>query len=388
MRRVLASAAAATIALVGAVVSISNQATAAPTVTTAGLAVDGYLLLDLGSPDRFEYRTTEAPRLASKTQQITQSSTNKCQVSPTSGGLVSLIPTGGDVGLITDGLGTRAKNGGTNCGQITGTQSLSVKLGTDLAGKAISRAEVDVESKFACSLRVTWNYKGVVLATEKYTLSTRADCGPDSGSNDNTRVRISAPSGGADEVVFSAAQGAVSIEGGVESPALTTEDTLGTLLNTKASVFEIVEYDGVLDCEGTGANVYRENDVTLTRVDPDSLECVPIAFALSRVDDEVTFAKDLGTQTFAEFTLDLTWEPEPSTYPGRVTEIDYFDGRGFNDMVFCAGTTLDPLLPGDQIPSTTLEDGWCVASQSTLLVGSDQMQVTEKLYGKSDPRMR
>ena len=127
----------------------------------------------------------------------------------------------------------------------------------------------------------------------------------------------------------------------------------------------------------------------LTRIDPDSDKCVPIAFALSRVNDEVTFAKNVDVQPFAEFTLDLTWAAEPSSYPGRVTIVDYFDGAGEQPMDFCDGTTADPALAGDKVPlPDDRPDGWCVASQSTVLVGDGKMQVTEKLYGKSDPRFR
>ena len=388
-RSIVALAAAGGLALVaGGFAGTASQA--APTLTELpGLPVDGYLVLDLGTQDRFEYRQAASPDDASTTQLITQSRNKKCQVDPTAGPLAELSATGGDVGLSTDGLGVRAKNGGTNCGRIAGDgESLSITLGDELADRLISRAEVDVESKFACVLRVEWKIAGESLGTEEIPLSTSSDCGPDSGSNDNVRVPIAAPNGGADEVVFSAAEGAVSIEGGAEGAPLEASDELGLLLGTNASVFELVESDGVLDCAGTDANTFKEDGLTLTRVDPDSEDCVPIAFALSRVNDEVTFAKNLDVQPFAEFTLDLTWEPEPSSYPGRLTEIDYFDGVGFQPMDFCDGTTADPELVGDKIPSTTIDDGWCVASQSTVLVGNGQMQVTEKLYGKSDPRMR
>lgn len=162
--------------------------------------------------------------------------------------------------------------------------------------------------------------------------------------------------------------------------------------DTAPTVVSLSGADGVLDCEDgtTGENVYEESGITLTRVDldADTGECLPLAFTLDRDGEEVAFIKDIADQPFAEFTLTITWDPEPASYPGRVTQIDYLDGEGFQDMVFCDGTAADPVLPGDQIPSTAIEDGWCVADSDPDLVGDGLMQVTETLYGLSDPRFR
>jgi hypothetical protein len=369
-----------------------GTAVSAPSVATGGLQTTGFLLLDLGHPDRVELR--DSTGAVQQQQAITTTTHPKCKVSPTSGPLAALVATGGDVGLAGNGLGVRSTIWGQPCGTIKGSQSLSLALGAALDGQVITKAEVDVESWFACRLKVTWRLDGVTVGTEERKLSNRSDCGPDANTarlqtqtfttNNNVRVQLTAPASGADEIIFAAGpHSLISIEGGVENSA---RGPLGTQLDTSASVFALSEVDGTLDCAGTGDNVYTEGDVTLTRIDADSPECEKIAFALTRDGNDVVFSKDLAAQPQAEFTLDIPWDVEPTTYPVDPTLIDYFDGNGLNPMVGCAGTTADPSLPGDQIPSTPAVDGWCVASQSVVLVGGGNMQVTEKLYGLADPR--
>ena len=190
-RSIVALAAAAGLALAaGGFASTASQA-ATPTVTEfPGLPVDGYLVLDLGTQDKFQYRPAASSVDTPSEQLITQSRNKKCQVDPTAGPLAELSATGGDVGLNTDGLGVRAKNGGTNCGQVAGDQELSIKLGDDFAEKLISRAEVDVESKFACVLRVEWKLDGQTVGDpEEIPLSDSSDCGPDSGSATTSECR-------------------------------------------------------------------------------------------------------------------------------------------------------------------------------------------------------
>ncbi len=375
------------VAAVAAASALTSPAAAAGTsVGAGGLEQGGYLELDLGATDQFRFRGS-AEASPTQVQAISQGG-KKCQVSPENGPLAGLAAVGGDVGIATDGLGVRAKNGGTNCGQIAGAQSLTLSLGPALSDRVITAAEVDLESKFACTASFTYLLDGTVLGADVVTLSDRSDCGPDSGGADNTRVALDVP--GANAIRVQAVQGAISVEGGADTTAL--DGGIAERIGSDASVFELASSDGVLDCEDglTGENVYSEDGVTITRVDLDaeSGQCLPIAFALSRDGNELTFSKDLEDQPFAEFVLDIAWDPEPSVYPGRTTQIDYFDGRGFLDLAFCAGTTADPWLPSDQIPSTTEIDGGCSAGQSVTLVGGGNMQVDEKIYLKNDPRLR
>jgi hypothetical protein len=307
----------------------------------------------------------------------------------TEGDLAILSVTGGDLGFRDNGLGVRAKGPGTNCGQISGAgQSLTLKLGTAFDEKAISRVEVDVESKFACEMDVAYLLDGAPVGSETLTLSTRSDCGADSGSNDNYRKVLPDPAGdqvGAlfDEIVFQAAGGgAISLEGGFENP---DRDALGVLLETNATIFELVDFTGI-DCLESDSSV---RDLVLTRTD-DSENCQLIPYTLTREGNTIDLIKDIGTQTEATFTLEINnWDPEPSQYPVPATQIDYTprsDESGLEDMVWC---DLDgdgnPVLPDDQIPGGEI-DGWCVLYQETNLVGDGMMQVTETLFGKGDPR--
>ena len=312
------------------------------------------------------------------------------------GPLAVVTATGGDLGFRDAGLGVRAKGPGTNCGQITGPQqAVSLKLAQAFDGKVISSAEVDVESKFSCSMDVAYKLEGTLLGTETIDLSSQSDCGPDSGSSDNYRVTLPAPDGlliGTlfDEVLFSAAgSGAISVEGGTEN---SDRGALGALLDTNDSIFELVDFTGI-DCLETDDSV---TGLTLTRTD-DTENCRLIPYSLSRDGNSVDLIKNVGTQTQATFTLDVNaWDPEPAVYPVPPTQIDYTPdstATGPEPMVMCSGTAENPslpLTPGgveiDQNPVTPNVDGWCVVSTSATIVGDGQMQVTESLYGKGDPR--
>jgi hypothetical protein len=369
-----------------------------------GLEPGGYLLLDLGATDQVSY-LEDASDTTPVVQTITESSNKKCQVDPTTGPLVTFAASPGAVGINKDGLGNRSGSG-RSCGEVTGEESISIKLvsggpSDPLSDRLISHAEVDVQAKAegapSCVLGVTYKLRGAVVGSESIALSSGGgDCDNDSGPSDNYRVVLE-PTSSVDEIVFTAESGVISLHGGADGTPAAPAPSAGATLGTLASVFVLDQVDGLLDCpfEPNGLpNVYTQDGVTLTRIDePDT--CIPVSFSLQRDGNQLTFLKDLEDQPFAEFTLDITWDPEPAVYPGRVTEIDYFDGNGFNPMVFCGGTTALPSLeladggPGDQIPATpSLVDGGCIASQSTVLVGGGLMQDTEKIYLISDPRFR
>jgi hypothetical protein len=369
---VLVSGAALALAAAG-LTATTSQADEGPT----------YLLLD----------TTSTSASFSNDNQTQPIVVNKTCAATTSGPLAVVTATGGDLGFRDAGLGVKTKGPGTNCGQISGAgSSVSLALGTAFSEKAISLAEVDVESKFSCSMAVQYKYDGDVLGTETIKLSSRSDCGPDSGSGDNYRVTLPNPEGMLvgtlfDEVVFSAVGGgAISIEGGAEN---SDRGDLGTALDTNGSVFELVDFKGI-DCLEEDASV---TGLTLTRTD-DSDDCRLIPYSLSRDSNTIDLIKNVGTQTEATFTLEVNdWDPEPAQYPVPPTQIDYTpksDETDPVDMVMCDGTETEPSLPlaeGDLNPTTPdAIDGWCVVSTEATIVGDGQMQVTETLYGKGDPR--
>ena len=110
-------------------------------------------------------------------------------------------------------------------------------------------------------------------------------------------------------------------------------------------------------------------------------ECEPVGVLLRTDSSGEAQTADLEKPPGNEpATLDLTWEPEPAVLPLPVTEID-FDGPQGNPaepVQFCDGTFLAPIAL----------DGvaWCLVSQTTTLVGEQQVVVTERYFGLGDPR--
>ena len=375
-RRLVSLISAGAVALASAsVIASSSQ---------AALGDVEYLLVD----------TSAAPvaSLGATVQPITVA--NNCLVTDADGppALIDISVTGGDLGFTDNGFGVKAKGPGRNCGQITGDQSLALALGTDVDAKIITDAEVDIESKFACEAIVEYWRDGSLESTETIPLSDQSDCGPDSGNNDNKRVQLTLPTGGADSIVFKAgSEGAISIEGGAQSSAL--PGGLAASAGTDASVFQLE--DRGIDCLGTGFNTDAVEGVALVRTDPDSEQCAPIPYELTRAGNTVTLEKEIGDQTFATFTLDVEWNAEAATYPLTATQIDYTPsttaaegGTDPVDMQWCASDDLgNPMLPGDLNPVTLdVVDGWCVTAQSASLVANNKVEVSESYYGKGDPR--
>jgi hypothetical protein len=382
--RPLALAAAAALAVGTAVGAVSSQA------VTTGEPV-GYLTLSATStPAGAQVRYFEETTPVGDAQNLVVRS--NCEVDPASaaGPWATVTTGGGTLGFRENGLGVRAKNGGTNCGQVSGTQTLTFALGSSaaLVEKAISRAELDIESKFSCRLAVTYRLDGLDVGSEVVRLSSRSDCGPDAGQNDNSRVVLPAAEGLTgtlfDEITLAASSGgAISLEGGVENPIRSTD---GGILGTSASVFRLVSYQGI-DCLESDTTV---RGLTLTRTD-ETADCRLIPYSLTRVDNTIDLIKDVGTQTGATFSLEVNdWDPEPTAYPVPATSIDYTpdsETTAPTPMVMCAGDETNPSLPEDLNPTTpAVVDGWCVVKQSAVIVGGGQMQVTETLYGQGDPR--
>lgn len=160
------------------------------------------------------------------------------------------------LGFNDNGFGVKSKGPGTNCGYVTGSQAIEITLGPDTRGsgdlrRLITDAEVDVESKFACDISVEYFRGSTRIGTESIKASERSDCGPDSGTSDNVRAELSVPGPGADKIVLRAGgDGAISVEGGVESEALPGGLITEAELATTGSVFELTEGAGVIPEDG------------------------------------------------------------------------------------------------------------------------------------------
>lgn len=157
----------------------------------------------------------------------------------------------------------------------------------------------------------------------------------------------------------------------------------GDTNNREGSRFALARITEVIDCDGGTAEA---GGATLTLMGGDDCTDEPVVF--ERDGNEISLLK---SPSDAEFMIEAPWTDSSAdaAYPGRATQIDYFDERGFNDMVFCDLSGGTPALPIDQIPSTPEDDGWCIADRAVPTDNGDGTFTTvETLYGKGDPRMR
>lgn len=384
--------------------------------STGTLKNAGVLRLRLGSEDHFRY---EPPTGSSSTQSV--SAAGNCRLTLGTGGLVSFssAPGGTFPGFVSDGIGVRGSGEGAGqpCGRVDSGQTLTMELGSQLDGKLIDFAEIDVEGKFDATIKIE-GFLGsgsIPFTTETYNTSpSGSDSGPDSGDGDNFRIRF--PKTGTttvDRLVFSlvGSTGAASLEGGADGTQPCdavdgcVEPSLGQTLETTDSLFHLLQADGVLDCgqqaDPQGGNGTPLNE--LVRLDNATglpSECVPIPYDLESsvigTQQFTTLLKDLLGQD-AQFEWTVTWQPEFGTYMEDETEFDFdFDGT-FTPIQLCLpdGT----VGPADGFPDlpVSLEDPpardpWCVKfTSTTLIVGgpnNGKVVVKETYYGRGDPTGR
>ena len=76
----------------------------------------------------------------------------------------------------------------------------------------------------------------------------------------------------------------------------------------------------------------------------------------------------------------FTWAPETAVVPVPATQVDVDgDGPGGDaDLEWCAGVSGGiPILPSDE--------SWCLVEQQSVLLDGGLMQVTQQVYGLTDP---
>lgn len=406
------------LALVAAVVTtmvlIQPQQAVGQTSTVGGLQDGGVLRLRLGPTDHFKWQPTAGSDTDAVTQSISPS--GSCGLTPTSGALVGLSATGGSVGFVSDGIGVKGRGEGSGqpCGRVDADQTLSLELGTGLTNKAVDFAELDIEGKFDAAFTIQASLGGSPVGSASYA-TTGADSGPDSGDGDNFRVRF--PKTGTllfDKLTFSVTSGAISLEGGADGTepcdsTLASEclasGSLGETIDggspTTDSLFHLVKFDGLLDCNDPAVNepsgAADEPSITLVRLDNiGGASCTPIPYDLETLTGQVDILKDLLGQK-AQFRAVITWPAREETYPLQASTIDY-DGPGGDDPVqleWClADGTRD--FNGDEEPDDP--DGfpdppaghfYCLEKQeATDGLTTGLVTVTETLYGQLDPSVR
>jgi hypothetical protein len=378
----------AVVALAAALLPGSAAGSGSTPVITGG----GVLRLHMGADgDNVRFQPPTSSGGATLTQTITS---KKCVVPlSTATPLVKLgsvpAPPAGAVGFFDHGLGVQGPGDGTGtpCGRVDGTtQSLVFELAGSMAGKQIEFAELDVEAKFNVIVRAHAYLGTTLVGTSSLPSGSHSDSGPDSGDLDNYRWLIH-PDAPFDKLVLSVDPstpgGAFSLEGGADGTK-PIPGGLGQALGTSDSVFQLT--DG-LDCGQSSGDVGGNGTPTANLTRGQNLNCQLIPYVLrTGIDSEqfVLLQKNLGTQTNANFLMDIAWQPEPAPIgPVPVTTIDY-DGTGPNPPIavtWCTGTVSAPMLPmnaGGQ--------HWCLVSHQVVLAGSGNIQVTERYFGSGDPR--
>lgn len=354
----------------------------------------GVLVIELGAVDRLAQYDTGGALVAS--QSIT---TQGCRASlGAAADLATLeaLPAGSDLGLFADGIGVQtAGPGGGNgqpCGRVDGpNEGLVWALGGDLAGLDVSRAELDIEGKFNADVVATLFDDGTQVASVVLGTGERSDSGPDSGDGDNYRWTIDPGADGVDDVVFDEAvftvstetpSGAFSLEGGADG-------TEAGSLGISGSAFKLVTtFDGIVDCGDdtlTAGNGSTEAAATFTRGDDDAVKgggCTQlIGYNLdsTATADDQTVTFEFETEEAPSWFGTITWAPEEAQVPVPPTEVDgehleWCDGFDGTDD---ATQLPKPVLPGD--------DEWCLVSQESEVFGPGEIQVTQTIYGESDP---
>jgi hypothetical protein len=335
-------------------------------------------------------------------------------------------------GIFGDAIGVRSGGGtGSPCSRIDPGETLTMDLGSELSGRFVDFAEIDMEGKFGATYKIqgyaVTATSTKLVKTELYeTVAGGSDSGPDSGDGDNFRIRF--PKTGfvaVNRLVFSidGSVGAASLEGGADGtlpcnvpecdPALGTP-SLGLTLSddspdpqpgTTDSLFHLIQADGVLACGETappqgGGGTPLNSLKRLANATGLPEECIPIPFDLNSSQDAThqltVLLKNLGSQN-AQFEWTVTWAPEFGTYMEDETEFD-FDGDGeFHPIQLCLPDgTVGPADGFPDLPVSLEEpparDPWCVKFTSTTLItgGPDngKVVVMETYFGKGDPTGR
>jgi hypothetical protein len=308
---------------------------------------------------------------------------------------------GADLGIFDDGLGARVQGSGGNgqpCGRADGPdEGLVVTLAGDLADMAITEAQIDIEGKFNVVV-VGELYRGVThVGTVERATGELSDSGPDSTDGDNYRcvIDVGEPF---DTIVMTVhndtPDGAFSLHGGADG----TEPGSFGITET---AFELVSFaDGIVACSQstiTEGDAETTPEAVFTRGannvgkggDPDcpTLVAYTLDSSSTPADQTVDFVFD--DSVLPSWYGTVTWAPEPTVVPVPATTVT----EGTSGLLeWCDGFELDvlgdPVLdPFTDAPIPVLPAGesWCLVDQSSVLVSSGVMQVTQTIYGLTDP---
>jgi hypothetical protein len=333
------------------------------------------------------------------TQALTFSKTCGLSTTPTyaafTGSTNGSTPSAASVGSHDWAVGVCAKPGDADAGagrvDASLQQVLTLKLAGVLADKEIVSAELDIEAKFQAKVEAQLYLDGALVTTVQLDASK----GPFSGGGDNLRwvfgksdpdpsatdsVFYTGPLGLFDELRLRAVEGAFSLESGMDGTAAGDE---GQLLNTKESLFQLTDSEGVLACGDvvTETGGPTSPSATFTRIDTDGTDCnTLIPYALTSAGGTISRTMTLTKPTLAGalFTIVIAWDPETAQYPlTRATTIDYLDGSGVHTVKWCDGLPSAPTPPAGE--------RWCLTQQQAQPIGGGMIKVTESFFGIGDP---
>jgi hypothetical protein len=344
----------------------SSSAEDAPQITTGGLQDRGAVVLRTGWFNGSVSYTGESGT-------TTRNFGSGCSSALDAGALIVTGTGGACFGTAGLGAGPGRNGAPTYLNPNTlGSEALTLSLAGPASEFEISRMSLDIEAVGVGTGSDIIVSDGAGNRLAEIDLLTRIP-----GilfPNYRVNVELAVPS---NTVVFSSANGTIfQLEG----------DT-----GTTGSVFFLTDVPDVLPCDGTPV---ESNSATLTIKGGDGCSEEPVFFEFDTESNEVLLLKEASDN---EFTLNVPWVDlsAEAAYPGRTTQIDYFDGAGFQNMTFCDVSGDTPQLPADLILPLVPDappaewDGWCIADREIPTDNGDGTFTTvETLYGKGDPRMR
>ncbi len=102
---------------------------------------------------------------------------------------------------------------------------------------------------------------------------------------------------------------------------------------------------------------------------------------------EQTVDFEFETTEFPSWFGEFTWTAEPATMPIPATEVDV-DDDGFSDgpLLWCSGFSGTDGSTGNPLPIMPAGESWCLVSQSSTLLTSGEIQVSQTIFGIEDPQ--